>query len=356
MSEKLRPPTCRRATVRPRWEGAKGNCSTGQLTDGMIRGMTWSGVIDLRESARVTAREARVGRRWANSLSPSSHSNLFDPIPSTSHQHNTMSSTSYPEVLHLECLFCRRGPTTELDRTSEKESLPSAFGAVATFLCHLEWVIVHGTDHREHESEKNIVYLTIAVPELDPSYELSIEGQHIKFSGRSTPPKGTNTASTVAAKTFAFELELFAEVEELKRTLNGKNLSLVLRKKVAQEEFWPRLTKEKQKLNYLKTDFSKWVDEDEQDPAEEVEAADPMAGMGGMGGAGGAPDFASMMGGMGGMGGAGGEMDFEKMLAQMKAQGMGGLGGEEGGDDAAALDAPEEDSSDDDGPPPLEEA
>ncbi|KDE03649.1 hypothetical protein MVLG_05899 [Microbotryum lychnidis-dioicae p1A1 Lamole] len=307
MSEQLRPPTCRRATVRPRWEGEKGNCSTGQLTDGMIR------VIDLRESPRVTAREARVGRRCANSLSPSSHSNLFDPIPSTSHQHNTMSSTSYPEVLWAQ-------------RSSE------------------------------HESEKNIVYLTIAVPELDPSYELSIEGQHIKFSGRSTPPKGTNTASTVAAKTFAFELELFAEVEELKRTLNGKNLSLVLRKKVAQEEFWPRLTKEKQKLNYLKTDFSKWVDEDEQDPAEEVEAADPMAGMGGMGGAGGAPDFASMMGGMGGMGGAGGEMDFEKMLAQMKAQGMGGLGGEEGGDDAAALDAPEEDSSDDDGPPPLEEA
>lgn len=49
-------------------------------------------------------------------------------------------------------------------------------------------------------------------------------------------------------------------------------------------EYWPRLSKEKIKTNWLKTDFSKWVDEDEQDgAAEEDDQPDPMEAMG-MGG------------------------------------------------------------------------
>ena len=52
---------------------------------------------------------------------------------------------------------------------------------------------------------------------------------------------------------------------------------------------------------YVKTDFGKWVDEDEQDgePVKPEEDMDPMGGMGGMGG----------MPGMGGMGG----MDLEQV-------------------------------------------
>ena len=37
------------------------------------------------------------------------------------------------------------------------------------------------------------------------------------------------------------------------------------------QEYWPRLTKDKKKLAYVKTDFSKWVDEDEQDGAEDID-------------------------------------------------------------------------------------
>lgn len=129
-------------------------------------------------------------------------------------------------------------------------------------------------------------------------------------------------ATQVEQKTFELSLELFGEVEEVRRTLNGKSLALVLRKKELGTDYWPRLTKDKVKLQYLKTDFSKWKDEDEQDDVEE-EAEEPqgppgggMGGMPGMGGAGGPPgggmDFASMMQGMGGgAGGAGGSMDFE---------------------------------------------
>ena len=83
------------------------------------------------------------------------------------------------------------------------------------------------------------------------------------------------------------------------------------------------MTKEKVKTSYLKTDFGKWVDEDEQDGAPNDDAGDgmdmgSMGDMGGMGGMGGMPG----MGGMGGMGGM---------------PGMGGMGGMPGGMDLEAV-------------------
>lgn len=106
--------------------------------------------------------------------------------------------------------------------------------------------------YSESEPLKNLVYLTINVPELDPSYTLELTSTHISFSGHPTLPAATGTAAKVEPKTYEFELDFFAEVEELKRTLTGKHLALVLKKKEAQEDYWPRLTKEKVKLNYVK--------------------------------------------------------------------------------------------------------
>lgn len=96
-------------------------------------------------------------------------------------------------------------------------------------------------------------------------------------------------------------------------------MTYVLRKKTPKAEFWPRLTKEKVKNAFIKTDFDKWVDEDEQDGvAVEEEDGDPMGGMGGMGGMPGMGGMGGMpgMGGIPGMGGMGGlpeGMDFEKV-------------------------------------------
>ena len=86
----------------------------------------------------------------------------------------------------------------------------------------------------------------------------------------------------------------------------------MIRKKDKQAEYWPRLTKEKVKNAFIKTDFSKWVDEDEQDG---VPVADEDFDMGGMGGMGGMPGMGGMGGmpGMGGMGGMPGGMDFESV-------------------------------------------
>lgn len=106
--------------------------------------------------------------------------------------------------------------------------------------------------YSEFEPKLNIVYLTVNVAELDPSYKLELTPTHISFSGHPTLPAATGTAAKVEPKTYEFELDFFAEVEEVKRTLTGKHLALVLQKKVAQEDYWPRLTKEKVKLNYVK--------------------------------------------------------------------------------------------------------
>lgn len=94
--------------------------------------------------------------------------------------------------------------------------------------------------------------------------------------------------------------------QESSQSLTSRHLALRLRKKELKAEYWPRLTKEKVRNAFIKTDFSKWVDEDEQDGEKAALDDDfDMGGMGGMPGMGG-------MGGMPGMGGMGG-MDLESV-------------------------------------------
>ncbi|CAK7898307.1 co-chaperone protein Sba1p [[Candida] anglica] len=188
------------------------------------------------------------------------------------------------------------------------------------------------------EAEKNVLYVTIQV--TDPvDVKVDLTSTTLEFSAY-TSDKKTH---------YQLKLDLFAEIDvehSKKNTDSGSHVYLVLRKKVAQEEYWPRLTKEKVRLHYLKTDFDKWVDEDEQDEQPEEDETAGMQGMGGMpgmGGMGGMPGMPGMggMGGMpgmeglGGMGGAGGDMDFAKLMQQMG--GMGGAGGPGGDFDISKL-------------------
>jgi len=179
------------------------------------------------------------------------------------------------------------------------------------------------------EPAKNHIFLTIMaadVPESD--LKLDLEPTKLSFKGTSISKKAT----------YAVDLEFFAEIDpkESKIHHTGRDIELVLQKKDLKEEYWPRLLKDNKKMHFLKTNFDKWVDEDEQDEAPEDEdymsKMNPMAGgAGGDGGFGGI-DFSKLgAGGMGDMGGMGG---------------MGGLGdmGEEGSSD-----------DDDDEMPALEE-
>ncbi|KAF1968568.1 HSP20-like chaperone [Bimuria novae-zelandiae CBS 107.79] len=111
------------------------------------------------------------------------------------------------------------------------------------------------------DPEKNYIFLTIVatdVPESDK--QLDLQPTKLAF-------KGTSTSKKV---TYALELEFFAEIDpkESKIHHTGRDIELVLRKKELKEEFWPRLLKDNKKVHFLKTNFDKWVDEDEQDEAE----------------------------------------------------------------------------------------
>jgi len=173
------------------------------------------------------------------------------------------------------------------------------------------------------DAAKNFIYLTITVPDVKPaSLILSLKPQGLTFSGHSDSLK----------RDYHVELEFYAEIDEKESKINhtAKNVELVLRKKELKEEFWPRLLKDAKKVHFLKTDFDKWVDEDEQDEAPE----DDLGNMGGMGGMPGMGDMSSMMGGGGGDFGG---IDFSK---------LGGAGlGAEGEEDEG-----EEDEEDDDMP------
>jgi len=127
------------------------------------------------------------------------------------------------------------------------------------------------------------------------------------------------------------ELEFYAEIDEKESKINhtAKNVEFVLRKKELKEEFWPRLLKDAKKVHFLKTNFDKWVDEDEQDEAPEDD-------LGNMGGIGGMPGMGDMMGGAGGDFGG---IDFSKL----------GGAGMEGADEEEA------DDDDDDEMPELED-
>ncbi|KAK9385415.1 putative Hsp90 binding co-chaperone [Lipomyces mesembrius] len=141
----------------------------------------------------------------------------------------------------------------------------------------------------QSEADKNVIYLTINA--------IDVTSPDVTITPTSLSYKGTSASG----KEYAVDLEFFDEidVENSKKTITGRDAFFILRKKEAKEEFWPRLVKDKRKVHYIKTDFDKWVDEDEQETA----PGDDFAGYGG------GMDFSSMQSelgsAMGGLGGAG---------------------------------------------------
>jgi hypothetical protein len=93
------------------------------------------------------------------------------------------------------------------------------------------------------------------------SLKLDIKDQSLTFFGRSSTLK----------QDYHLELELYGVVDTEKTMIHhtGMKVEVKLQKKELSEEFWPRLLKDKKKVHFLKTDFDRWVDEDEQDEAGE---------------------------------------------------------------------------------------
>ncbi|KAK7203306.1 HSP20-like chaperone [Myxozyma melibiosi] len=191
------------------------------------------------------------------------------------------------------------------------------------------------------DPEKNLVYLTVNAADVPtPKIEL-------------TPTKLSYAGTDASGKNYAIEIEFFDEidVENSKYHSTNRDSFFLLRKKEAREEFWPRLLKDKKKVHWLKTDFDKWVDEDEQEAAP---TDDPSQYGGGLDFSSLGNDLGSALGGAGGMGGMPGMGGMGGM------PGMGGLGGMMGGmggmPDMSNLGGGFGDDSDDDDIPDGDDA
>ncbi|KAH8677306.1 HSP20-like chaperone [Xylariales sp. PMI_506] len=145
------------------------------------------------------------------------------------------------------------------------------------------------------DPEKNFIYLTITVPDVPAAnLKLDLKPTTLAFKGHSDTLK----------RTYGLNLEFYAEIDPAESKINhtSRNVEIKLRKKELKEEYWPRLLKEAKKVQFLKTDFDKWVDEDEQNEAPEDDFSN-FGGMGGMPGMGGGDfggiDFSKLGGGAG---------------------------------------------------------
>eukprot|EP00193_Tetraselmis_chui_P005179 CAMPEP_0177767682 /NCGR_PEP_ID=MMETSP0491_2-20121128/9269_1 /TAXON_ID=63592 /ORGANISM="Tetraselmis chuii, Strain PLY429" /LENGTH=198 /DNA_ID=CAMNT_0019284341 /DNA_START=134 /DNA_END=730 /DNA_ORIENTATION=- len=146
-------------------------------------------------------------------------------------------------------------------------------------------------------------------------------------------------------KVYALSLPMFKEIkpDDCKIRAGPRKIELVVFK-AEDNDWWPRLTKEKTKDQHIKADWDKWADEDDDEGEgggdfdmsnmASMGNFQNMMGGGGMGGMGGM-DMASMMGGMGG--GMGG-MDMASMMGGM-------AGGAEGGEDSDDEDLPDLEST-----------
>ncbi|KAI2642358.1 HSP20-like chaperone [Xylaria nigripes] len=181
------------------------------------------------------------------------------------------------------------------------------------------------------DPEKNFIYLTISVPDVSKNdVKLNCESNSLTFHGYSGTLK----------RTYHLELKFYGEIDTNHVQIHhtARNIEMKLRKKVLAEAYWERLLKDPAKVQFLKTDFDKWVDEDEQNEVAEE-------------------DF-SQFGGMGGMPGMGSMGGMEGM------EGMAGLGGGDfggidfsklgGGPEALDADDDEDEDDEDDDMPALE--
>jgi len=82
---------------------------------------------------------------------------------------------------------------------------------------------------------------------------------------------------------YSFDMTFFEPVikSESKWNTKGRNVLLNISKKdKEQEEWWPRLTKEKVKNQQITIDWNKWIDPDEEEEVESNAPKNPMGGGG----------------------------------------------------------------------------
>ncbi|SCV00395.1 LAMI_0G04764g1_1 [Lachancea mirantina] len=185
----------------------------------------------------------------------------------------------------------------------------------------------------DSDPEKNYLLVTLMISDCEDP-KLDLQPGYLEFSAKSPGHVGDEEEHK-----YQLRLDFYKEIDPAKslhKIANGRDYFLKLVKKDLDAEYWPRLTKEKLKYHYIKTDFNKWVDEDEQEEHESEDfgfqgAAGGAGGAGFPGGAGGDFDPAQMaamqqmLQAQAGAGGQGSQMDKLNELLQSGGQGLEGL-------------------------------
>eukprot|EP01029_Cantina_marsupialis_P028064 TRINITY_DN774430_c0_g1_i1.p1 TRINITY_DN774430_c0_g1~~TRINITY_DN774430_c0_g1_i1.p1 ORF type:complete len:210 (+),score=85.33 TRINITY_DN774430_c0_g1_i1:44-673(+) len=184
----------------------------------------------------------------------------------------------------------------------------------------------------------NALYVTIDLRDVSDA-KVEVMDDNMSFKGIS------------GGEDFEISLEFFAPVdasaEESKYEVKPRNVQFHIVKK--EEGSWPRLLKDKLLSRQLtKTDWSRYVDEDdseaEEDPAGDFDMS-ALQNFQRMQQGGSMPSMPGMpMGGASDMGGMGG-MDMAALMKSM--QGMGGHGANNDSDEMPALASDSDDDSDD---------
>jgi prostaglandin-E synthase len=130
---------------------------------------------------------------------------------------------------------------------------------------------------------KNMIYLTICVEDCKDAV-VTIEPSKVYFKGTG----GTEH------KLYENTLELFDDIdaESSRKVVRDRNIEVMLMKKES-GPFWPHLLKQKIKQHWLKVDFSKWKDEDDDSDVEGEDFQQMMQQMGSLNPGGGAEAFGS---------------------------------------------------------------
>ncbi|EPZ32907.1 HSP20-like chaperone [Rozella allomycis CSF55] len=102
---------------------------------------------------------------------------------------------------------------------------------------------------------KNIVYVTVEISEPEaPIISLSEEVLSVKAK------------SSMSGANYEVDIKFYEPIkkEDSKYHISDRNIQFIL-KKQNEGPYWPRLLNDKSKKHYIKTDFTRWVDEDEED-------------------------------------------------------------------------------------------
>lgn len=102
---------------------------------------------------------------------------------------------------------------------------------------------------------KEEVFLTFSIECKEPI--IKIEKESVYFKGANAQDNKMHEVSIPLYETVIPENSAFVN--------KGRCIEMVLRKEKKDIPYWPSLTKDKKKPHYLKIDFNKWIDEDEDD-------------------------------------------------------------------------------------------